>query len=232
MGAGDATTNPSRLPVFLSSPPPERESLGTILPRLFASGAFWTAVTLSALLTFIRIGFLTWTPTYLFEIARAGGHIEVSGAIVESSMFPAAGVVAALAVGALSDRLGRGRRAPIMAASLAVVVVLVLALAHGGSRGPLAAAVLIAGIGLFLLGPYSLLAGAVALDIAGTRGTATATGIIDGVGYLAGAASGVVLGRMADRVGWSAAFDVVAAAALLATFVSGVWAVVVMRARA
>jgi len=33
-----------------------------------------------------------------------------------------------------------------------------------------------------------------------------------------------VLGAVADRAGWSAVFDLITAAALLATIVSGVWA--------
>jgi sugar phosphate permease len=198
--------------------------LSVILPQLAANGAFWVALVMSALLTFLRISFLTWTPTYLYEVSHAAGREEVSAAIVKSSIFPASGVVAALAVGAISDKLGRGRRAPIMAASLAVVVVLVMVLGHGGVNDATTAAFLIGGVGLFLLGPYSLLAGAVALDIAGKRGTATATGIIDGAGYLAGALSGYVLGAVADRAGWSAVFDLVTGAALVATIVSGVWA--------
>jgi sugar phosphate permease len=198
--------------------------LSVILPQLAARGAFWVALAMSALLTFLRISFLTWTPTYLYEIAHAAGREEVSAAIVKSSIFPASGVVAALAVGAISDKLGKGRRAPIMAASLAVVVVLVMVLGHGGVHDATTAAFLIGGVGLFLLGPYSLLAGAVALDIAGKRGTATATGIIDGAGYLAGALSGYALGAVADHAGWSAVFDLVTAAALLATLVSGAWA--------
>lgn len=205
------------------------DTLAQVLPKLLGSGPFWTALVLSALLTFMRIGFLTWTPTYLSEVSASTGNAEISGAIVKSAIFPAAGVIAALSIGPLSDRLGPGRRAPVMAASLAVVVMLVLVLAHGGIRDPLAAALLIGAIGLFLLGPYSLLAGAIALDIAGTRGPATAAGIIDGAGYLGATASGYVLGYIADRAGWSAAFDVVAAAALLSTLVSGAWALVVAR---
>jgi sugar phosphate permease len=211
--------------------PEPRETLAEVLPSLLRSGALWTTVALSALLTFIRIGFLSWTPTYLYEVSRGAGHTEISGSIVKSAMFPAAGVVAALSIGPLSDRFGRGRRAPVMAASLAVVVILVLALAHGGVREPLGAALLIAAIGLFLLGPYSLLAGAMALDVAGKRGPATAAGIIDGAGYLGATAAPYLLGRVADSAGWPAAFDVVAGAALLATFVSGAWAILVVRQR-
>jgi sugar phosphate permease len=214
------------------APAPEPKlPLSVVLPELFTRGSFWVAVVMSALLTFIRIAFLTWTPTYLYEISKAAGHVEISGAIVKSSLFPAAGVVAALTVGPLSDRFGPGRRAPVMAVSLAMVVLLVLVLGHAGIQGTTPAALLIAAIGLFLLGPYSMLAGVVALDVAGKRGTATATGIIDGAGYLAGTASGYVLGTIADRAGWSAVFDLVTGAAALATVVSGAWAVVVMRRR-
>jgi sugar phosphate permease len=198
--------------------------LSVILPQLARNGTFWIALVMSALLTFLRISFLTWTPTYLYEVSQAAGREEVTAAIVKSSIFPAAGVVAALFVGAISDRLGSGRRAPIMAVSLAVVVVLVLVLGHGGVHDATTAAFLIGGVGLFLLGPYSLLAGAVALDIAGKRGTATATGIIDGAGYLAGALSGILLGAIADHAGWQAVFDLVTGAALVATLVSGAWA--------
>ena len=211
---------------------PPREALSQVLPHLFQSGAFWTAITLSALLTFIRIGFLTWTPTFLSEISLATQSGGIPGAIVKSALFPAAGVIAAPCFGVLSDRLGPGRRAPLMAASLTVVVALVLFLAHGGVRAPLGAAMLIAAIGLFLLGPYSLPAGALALDAAGRRGPATAAGIIDGAGYIGATASGSLLGAIADRSGWSAVFDVVAGAALLATLISARWALAVGRRRA
>ncbi len=200
------------------------EALSAVLPKLLGRGAFWTALALSALLTFIRVAFLTWTPTYLYEMSRASGHAEISGAIVKSALFPAAGVVGTLCVVPLSDRLGPGKRAPIIAASLAIVVALVVGLGHGHVEGMFSAALLIGVIGLFLLGPYSLLAGAIALDVAGPQGSATAAGIIDGAGYVAGAASGVVLGVTAERLGWSVVFDLIAGTALAATLVAGGWA--------
>jgi sugar phosphate permease len=212
--------------------PPDEERLARVVATLARKPAFWIAVALSVLLTFLRVGFLTWTPTYLYEVSRASGHPGVSGAIAKSAIFPSAGVVAALSVGALSDRFGPGRRAPVMAISLVVVVVLVLVLAHGPARSPLAATLLIGGVGLFLLGPYSLLAGALALDVSGRRGVATAAGIIDGAGYLGASSAGIVLGKLADRYGWWAAFDVVAAAACTAAIITGAWAVVVLRGRA
>jgi OPA family glycerol-3-phosphate transporter-like MFS transporter len=212
--------------------PGKRESLVQVVAALATKPRFWLAVVLSVLLTFLRIGFLTWTPTYLYEVSRAAGHAAVSGSIAKSAIFPAAGVIAALSIGPITDRFGPGRRAPVMAVSLAMVVGLVLVLAHGGATEPIVAALLIGAVGLFLLGPYSLLAGALALDASGTRGAATAAGIIDGAGYLGASSAGIVIGKVADVWGWSAAFDVIAAAALVAALIASAWSIAVLRPRA
>ena len=214
-----------------SAEPDSDPSFFAILRRLLRQPGFWIAVLLSVLLTFLRVCFLTWTPLYLVEVSRASGAAAISGSIAKSAIFPASGVIAALVVGALSDRFGPGRRAPVMAASLAVVVVLVLALAHSGVRSPAGSVFLIGGVGLFLLGPYSLLAGALALDASGKRGAATAAGIIDGAGYLGASSAGVVVGSIADRWGWAPAFDVVAAAALAATLIATGWSLSLRRVR-
>jgi len=211
--------------------PADDEPLRRIVAALAKQPAFWVTVGLSVLITFLRVGFLTWTPTYLYEMSKASGHAAISGSIAKSAIFPSAGVVAALSIGAITDRFGRGRRAPVMAASLAVVVGLIAVLAHGPVRSPLVSALLIGGVGLFLLGPYSLLAGTLALDASRERGAATAAGIIDGAGYFGASSAGVVLGGLAERCGWSAAFDFMAGAALLATLVTAAWAVAVLRRR-
>jgi len=208
-----------------------RESLAQVVAVLAMKPRLWLAVVLSVLLTFLRIGFLTWTPTYLYEVSRAAGHTAVSGSIAKSAIFPATGVIAALAIGPITDRFGPGRRAPVMAASLAMVVALVLVLAHGGVRGPIAAALLIGAVGFFLLGPYSLLAGALALDASGARGAATAAGIIDGAGYLGASSAGIAIGKVTDVWGWSAAFDMIAGAAIIATLIASAWSIAVLRPR-
>jgi OPA family glycerol-3-phosphate transporter-like MFS transporter len=132
-------------------------------------------------------------------------------------------VIAAIAVGRMSDRFGPGRRAPVMVVSLALLVASVLALAHAGISSTTTAVIALGACGLFLSGPYSLLAGACSLDVAATTGAATAAGCIDGVGYLGATMSGVVIGTVASRRGWTSAFDVVAVAAAVAMLISAVW---------
>lgn len=149
---------------------------------------------------------------------------KVQGGIVKSAIFPAAGVVSALAVGRLSDRRGPGRRAPIMAVMLVGLTVAVLVLAHLGTRSAALAFPMIGVCGLLLLGPYSLLGGAVSLDVAAGAGAATAAGLVDGVGYLGGALAGILMGLLASTWGWSAAFDAVAVAAGASAVLATVWA--------
>lgn len=64
-----------------------------------------------------------------------------------------------------------------------------------------------------VIGPYSLLAGAIAVDFGGRRGSATAAGLIDTAGYLGALASGVVVGSVAQHLGWSVVFRLQAAVA-------------------
>ena len=76
--------------------------------------------------------------------------------------------------------------------------------------------------GFLLLGPYSYLAGAMSLDFGGMRGSATASGIIDGVGYLAGYLAGDSMARVTVAFGWNNAFRLLACAAFLTTVVAAV----------
>jgi sugar phosphate permease len=85
--------------------------------------------------------------------------------------------------------------------------------------------VLVTLVGFLLLGPYSYLAGAMSLDFGGKRGSATAAGIIDGVGYLAGWLSGDTVARITVAFGWKNAFLSLAGVALLTALVALVLAV-------
>jgi sugar phosphate permease len=66
--------------------------------------------------------------------------------------------------------------------------------------------VLVALVGFAIIGPYSYLAGAMALDFGGKQAAATSSGIIDGVGYLGGVLSGDAVARLSLAAGWQGAF--------------------------
>ena len=138
-----------------------------------------------------------------------------------SALFPLFGGISVLVAGVLSDRLGlNGRNVVLvggMAASTACLLVLARTPGHASQWTPV---VLVTLVGFLLLGPYSYLAGAMSLDFGGKRGSATAAGIIDGVGYLAGWLSGDTVARVTVAFGWKNAFLLLAGAAFLTALVA------------
>ena len=104
----------------------------------------------------------------------------------------------------------------IMLGGLTVCLVGIALLAFGDAKGNAnLIVVLTGGAGFFLLGPYSMTSGCLALDIAGSRGAGTCTGMLDGVGYLGGALGGLGAGLLSDLLGWPAVFAILAGVAFL-----------------
>jgi OPA family glycerol-3-phosphate transporter-like MFS transporter len=133
------------------------------------------------------------------------------------------GAVSVIIAGLAGDRLGVSGRSIVLfigmvmtAAGLGCMAVL-----KPGTQGGLPL-ILIGLVGLGLLGPYSYLAGALALDFGGEQGGATSSGFIDGVGYAGGILAGDSVARLSVHFGWSGVFvtlaGVSAASALAAGF--------------
>lgn len=200
----------------------EKVGLVAILRPLLASFPFWMVCLLSLGTTLLRETFNFWTPTYFVQYVG----LSSSDAAARSALFPLFGGVSVLLAGVLSDKLGlNGRNVVLvggMAASTVCLVLLSRTPGHASQWTPVA---LVALVGFLLLGPYSYLAGAMSLDFGGKRGSATAAGIIDGVGYLAGWLSGDTVARITVAFGWSNAFLALAGAALLTAVVALVLAV-------
>jgi sugar phosphate permease len=175
-----------------------------ILRPLFSSLAFWLVCALAFGTTLLRETFNLWTPTYFVQYVG----LSSSAAASRSALFPLCGGISVLLGGYLSDRLGSGGRNIIvvlgMAGCTACLVLFGFVPAHGD---PLAPTLLIALSGFMLLGPYSYLAGAMSLDFGGERGSATAAGVIDGFGYIAGWLSGDTVARISVAFGWRYAFE-------------------------
>ena len=74
--------------------------------------------------------------------------------------------------------------------------------------------------GLLVYGPYSLIAGAMAVESGGPKLAATAAGVIDAAGYVAGVLAGVLFGRLLDTGGYALAFRCLAAATAVAALVA------------
>lgn len=194
----------------------EGARIRAILRPLLTSFAFWMVCVLAFGTTMLRETFNLWTPTYFVQFAG----LSPSVAAGRSALFSLSGGISVLLLGFLSDKLGpNGRNVLIVAGMTACTVCLLLMGRLPDHAGAWTPTVLVALVGFTLLGPYSYLAGAMSLDFGGQHGSATAAGIIDGFGYLAGWLSGDTVARVAVAFGWRSAFLCLAGVSLLTALV-------------
>jgi OPA family glycerol-3-phosphate transporter-like MFS transporter len=200
----------------------EKTGLAAILRPLLASKFFWMVCGLSLGTTLLRETFNLWTPTYFTDFVG----LSNADAASRSALFPLFGGISVLVAGWMSDRLGLNGRSLVLFGGLASGAICLFLLAQVSGHGnPWHPVLLVALIGFLLLGPYSYLAGAMSMDFGAETGAATAAGIIDGVGYLAGVLSGDTMARITVRYGWHNAFLVLAAVCLLTAIIALILAV-------
>jgi sugar phosphate permease len=219
VGHAEPPSNPSN--VFREEGDKHRPAnLARLLKPLLGSGVFWLVCLLSFGFTIIREAFNIWTPTY-FTQAVGMSHASAAGS---SALFPLFGGISVLAAGFLSDRLGNSGRAAIIFYGSFLSGTALLALAklkfESFTAGPV---LLVMAVAFLTLGPYSYLAGAIALDFGGKHGSATASGFIDGVGYLGGVLAGNSVAHVSVTYGWKGAFTSLAAVAWLSTLAAAAY---------
>src|SRR5262249_41727070 len=149
-----------------------------------------------------------WSPKFLKDVAE----LSSGNAGMASLAFPLAGGASAIVAGLLSDRL-HGRHGRVVVPSLILATGLLYAMGVIDVAGKAWEAItLIALTSFFLIGPYSYLSGVMALDLGGKRGSSTAAGLIDGVGYLGAIASGSGVAWVAKKYQWQGVFTSLAVA--------------------
>lgn len=211
--------------------PSDNASEGTLnylerIKVLIYNKSFIGMAALSFILTFIRECFNLWMPIYFSELDH-----DFSMAAFKSAVFPLLGCIGTLGAGWFSDRYLQSRRAPVMATFLAISVGCLFALSRlewathnlnhyfglQWDRSSVAV-VFVGAVGFFLLGAYSLVGGVVALDFGGKKTAGTAAGLLDGVGYLGAALSGIGIARLVIHSGWNNTFFVMGISTIVAIF--------------
>jgi OPA family glycerol-3-phosphate transporter-like MFS transporter len=191
-----------------------------LLRTLLQSREFWVVCALSLGCTLVRETFNTWTPTYFTEFLG----LSQAEAASKSSWFPFFGGVSVLVAGFASDVMGKNGRATIIVFGLLLTGVALVGLGQldpgTGKYGPIC---LVALVAFLMMGPYSYLSGAIALDFGGKQGSATTCGIIDGIGYLGGYLAGGSMAKISVVFGWRGAFFVLAGIAWLSSFTAALF---------
>jgi sugar phosphate permease len=184
---------------------------------------FWVVCALSFTLTLLRETFNTWTVDFFKE---AGGA-EMSNRIAAflSTPFDALGAVGIVLLGWVFGRTTPGARKRLLFALLLALAGLIFLLPGLARHHLLAATAAVGAIGFLAYGPYSLLAGILAVEIRGKAYVATVAGMVDGVGYLAAILAGQQFGRILDLGGYDLGFaclaGLAAASAGLCLFLYG-----------
>jgi sugar phosphate permease len=211
-----AASRPGPAAASAPSPPFVR-----LLLSLLRRPQFLIVCLLSFTLTLLREAFGNWSVDFLASVAHRGqGSGALAAAALRSTPFDLAGGVSILFMGVIYDRMPPPLRRWLIAGILLLLCGLLLVLHPLVEADPARGAALLGLVGLLVYGPYSLLAGVFAVECGGAELAATASSIVDAVGYLAGALAGVLMGRILDLGGYPLGFRCLAAVTLLAALMS------------
>jgi OPA family glycerol-3-phosphate transporter-like MFS transporter len=216
LGFPEPEVNPLNLFAGVTSKP---KNFWEIVKPLLLSRTFAVVCLLSFGCTIVRETFGLWIPEYLKD---SFGYSAASAASA-SAIFPAVGAVSVLFTGWISDRLGPSGRSIVMVFCLGATLAPLTALTflHAGSGASIWPVILIGAVAFFLLGPYSYLGGAFALDLGGSQAGAASSGIIDGVGYLGGVLAGDSVARLSVGFGWRGVFVALTVVTALSALAAG-----------
>jgi len=195
------------------------KSFSGLIGAFARSYPFWLVCLLSLGVTLLRETFNLWTPTYFTQAVG----LTNADAAQKSALFPLFGGISVLLAGFMSDRLGPRGRATIVLQGLLLTGIALLVMAFTDFRSSTGPVWLTALIGFLMIGPYSYFAGAMSLDFGGKQGSATASGFIDGIGYLGGVLAGGSIASISVTWGWKGAFVFLAGVAFLSSVAAGVY---------
>ena len=151
-------------------------------------------------LNIVRYGFLTWAPTYFFEVQQA----DITLATFKALVFPIAGAFGAIITGWLSDSLFKHNRTLvgfILCILLAVSLVIFI-----NTTNWIIGLILLSIIGFCTFGPHMMLVTELPMILGSSKNTASICGFIDGIGYIGAALTGILSGFLADSFGWDFPF--------------------------
>lgn len=172
----------------------------------------WILAVVNACTYFIRYGVIDWAPVYLTE--TKGFSFNASSWAFFA--FEYAAIPGTLICGYLSDRHFKGKRAPVNALFMTLVLISLIAYWQSPPGNTTYAVLSLISTGFLIYGPVMLVHVHI-IDLVPLPFAATAAGFCGLFGYIFGATSAnLVLGKVLDLYGWDACFELLAAASLLA----------------
>jgi OPA family glycerol-3-phosphate transporter-like MFS transporter len=211
--SGDARENTENPATATDSQQPKNPF--TAYRVLFSNWQFVATSHVKGLENVVRYGLTTWAPLYYFE--EAGLSIETTALVTVA--LPVGYLTAPLVSGWISDVLLGGRRSPMIAASAIISAAALVGLAVVPAEN------IYAGAALLFVGAFAMslsMTSTLVVDIAGPKYAATASGVLDGHGYIYAGAQAIIFALVLDTAGapWHLVFLGMAAARILSALIA------------
>jgi len=211
-GAANATLHPELVEGSRSA---NSESFLTPYKYLMSDWRFVATSHIKGLENVVRYGLTTWAPLYYFE--EAGLSIE-STALVTVAI-PVGYLTAPLVSGWISDVPLGGRRSPMVAASALISAGALIGLALAPATN------LYAGAALLFVGAFAMsmsMTATLVVDLAGKKYAGTASGVLDGHGYVYAGAQAIIFAIFLDAAGapWEWVFLGMASVRILSALIA------------
>ncbi|MBT8316706.1 MAG: glycerol-3-phosphate transporter [Lutibacter sp.] len=179
---------------------------------IFKNKLLWSIAFANAFVYLVRYGVLDWAPLYLEE--SKGFSIQESGWAYFA--YEWAGIPGTLLCGYLSDKVFKGKRAPV--SIIYMLLVMVSLFMYWTSESILANSIALIFIGFLIYGPVMLI-GVHALDLVPKKAAGTAAGLTGLFGYLGGALfANIAMGAVVDYWGWPGGFVVLIGSCIVSIF--------------
>ncbi len=151
---------------------------------------------------FVRTAVNSWWVIYLLDEWQVGKKTAIFGAL--AILLPSTAFLGSFASGLISDKVFKGRRAPVaMSIYLleALVILIAILYSNGFIPGGTAAilAVMLVGVNITCNSSHSILGTAAAMDLGGRKMAGFAAGVIDSFQYFGAMLAGFGLGSLLDK---------------------------------
>jgi len=193
----------------------ERQSgvMETLRTNVLNNRNVWFVAFGNCFLYIARYGALTWAPTYISEAK----NVSIAKAGLITAFFEVMGILGMLSAGWISDRFFRTRRGPIMAIYMLLLSGSLYAFWLAPPGRPFLYTILLGISGFLVYGPLMLVSVA-AINFAGKKAAATASGFTGFWGYVGATLSGVGVGWAAQNYGWPFGFSLIIGSGVLSAF--------------
>ncbi len=196
----------------------EEEEKGVTAMEIFTkhilpNKLLWSIAFANAFVYLVRYGIQDWSPAYLIEIKDFTPE-QVNWAY---SMFEFAAIPGTLISGWLSDKVFKGKRAPVSIIYMVLIVVAIFVYWQNPVGHPMVDYASLIAIGFLIYGPVMLI-GLHALDLVSKDAAGTAAGLTGLFGYFIGTSilANIVGGYVIENYEWNGYFIMMITASIIA----------------